>query len=379
MSPKVPIHFVSALWGAAFSRTFSEVTLAALLAPGNIPAAARDRRCIYRIYTTGADRDAIQASEPLAALSRLVEIEFKIIPAPRENKYQAASSCYMEALERAAAQDAAIVFLIPDMILADGGLKHIADRLDSGARAVLVQGVRTVKERMIADMQAGYRDGPAIRVPPRELVATAVKHLHPLMRYHMYDDSEVMFHPSILCWPVGDEGFLMHGFHLQPVAIYPRGQVPRIHSTIDDDLLDALQLRDEEVYVVHDSDDLVWFELSDPGHAVGMPAKKNMAEVLRWMRKATSKYHRRCVAWPIRMHAGSLDSSRWKEVEQRGRHVVATLLGAFELEQSSYSIVDDLARNISRKDLVALFLKVLEVRARTYLRRIGLLKRGSPK
>jgi hypothetical protein len=324
----IPLHFVTPVWGEEYTRTFLEVTLPSLLSPGNIPTVPNLRDCVYRIYTTPADAKVIRASAVYARLRTLISVDIVYLYRLDENKYVTSSECYRTAMRDAAFEHSAAVYLIPDMIIADGGIRSVIQLLRAGRRAVLVMGLRALKESLVPEVVAGFSSQDHICIPPRQLVRLGTKHLHPIVDNHTYDREATPFHPSVICWKVGEEGFLLHAFHLHPVAVYPAESGESFHGTIDDDLIQNAKFAPHQIHVVSDSDELTWFEISSGNQSVPIPTNKRLDEVVAWMQGATSRFHREIVLTPIRVHSGELSAPGWAETEQRGREVIELFLSA---------------------------------------------------
>src|SRR5688500_13898490 len=64
-------------------------------------------------------------------------------------KYGAMAACHRLAIKAAAEEEAALVFLSPDALCADGTLAHALDVAATGKRAVMVAGLRVIKETFL--------------------------------------------------------------------------------------------------------------------------------------------------------------------------------------------------------------------------------------
>ena len=72
-----PLLMNVVIWGADYVRDFFNYGLPSLMAAGNIPHCARDRTVILDIYTSAADRDAIEKG---LSAARDITVRFNIIP-----------------------------------------------------------------------------------------------------------------------------------------------------------------------------------------------------------------------------------------------------------------------------------------------------------
>jgi hypothetical protein len=299
-----------------------------------------------------------------------VSVEFRHIKGNETNKYQTSSDCYRAASRLAALSDAAALFLIPDMVFGDGGIRSIARILDSGYRAVMVMGLRAVKETLVPEVRQRFEADGRLCAPPRELVALAGRHLHPVMAAHFVDGTSRGFHPSLFCWRVGADGFLVRSFHLHPVAVCPREHGVSFSRTIDDDLVESSSLSAAEVYVIADSDEVLWFEVSDRAYSYPVQTARTVRSVARWMMGFTTELNRAMLRHSIRIHAGPADGPAWEEAEERSRLVVEKLLAAYS-SRAQYA-----SDSIGgwRKWLIQ-----LQLRAEGYLSMPGVLRQQFPR
>lgn len=371
MSATLTFHLVTPVWGTEFTNTFLEVTLPCLLSPGNIPSLPDLERCTYKIFSTDADFPRIRESPAFKSLGSLMKVELRKIELLDDNPYIRSSACYRTATREAVAAAAVAVYLIPDMVFADGGLRSIARFMQQGKRAVMVAGLRTTKETIVPEVLSRFRAGDAIVAPPRALVELAMRHLHPIMQHHMYDSDCETFNPSLFCWPVAGEGCVVHCAHLHPVAVNFLGSQTTFHGTIDDDLLFDLELRDEELAYVTDSDELLWFEISARDRSVPPPTGKRLWEILIWLNGATYAHQRGYLTHALRVHSGGADRPAWRGAEAHAAWIIGTVLSAFELEKDRIGLGVAAIRKIMDVTGMAEVLDevgaALEERARTYV------------
>jgi hypothetical protein len=270
----------------------------------------------------------IETSSAYALLKKFIPAEVRLIPTNLAQKYHASSYCYREAVRDAAVAGAAAIFLIPDMILSDGSVRSIARILDSGKRAIMITGLRVIKNHIIGPLKAQFATGDVIAAPPTKLAELALKYLHPITETHLYDSDSAFFHPSGFFWRVGDEGFLLRCFHLHPVAIHPRATDIDFAGTIDDDLLQNCDVHEDETHIVTDSDEILWLETSDIDNAVPTPPRGGMEEIVDWARNNTNAYHHTLIGHTTRLHSDQQTPALWQAAQARSDEVVASVLDA---------------------------------------------------
>ena len=363
------LHFVTAVWGEEYAKTFVDVTLPCLLSQGNIPSVSTGIPCVYKIFTTDRARKIIEQSGTYLRLCQYLKTEFSLISDPIENKHVTSSDCYRLATADAARAGAAIIYLIPDMIFADGGINSAVHFLRAGKRAILAMGLRAIKETLVPQVIEKYYAGDVITIAPRELVRLAYEHIHPITKSHFYEGNSECFHPSVFCWQVENEGFLLHSFHLQPLALCPRSSTASFSGTIDDDLVKNSGYSIAELYIVTDSDDILWFEISTRNYIIPTPKRRGMMEIVLWMRNNTNSCHRSLFPHAIKVHSGKAIGEEWEKVEARANLVVQKVLREFDEDQRALR---------SRSNPMRQFLRRLIASSQSYLDTEGIFIRQFP-
>ncbi|NMM46725.1 hypothetical protein HH303_19710 [Rhodospirillaceae bacterium KN72] len=312
----VPIHFVTSVWGAEYACIFSEVMLPSVLSLRNIKAIPNKEDCVYRIYTCGEGREIIENSDAVRLLSEHIAVEFHPVDETEENRYVRSSNCYRDSIQKAAEHNSASVFLIPDMVLADGSIESICRILGMGKRAILITGFRVLRNEVIASVKRDYLKDDIVSIQPRDLVSLALQHPHPISESHLFEGNNPFFHPAGCYWRLDDVGYLMHCFHLHPVAVYPKQTDFTFTGTIDDDFLFKANIKPRDTYIVDSSDDILWCELSPAEYAVPTPARSDMPSILDWIRKNTNALHQSYIRQPLRLLAVEYQRDDWDAVEQ---------------------------------------------------------------
>src|SRR5690242_473768 len=140
-----PIHIIIPVWGAAYTRCFVDISLASLLAPGNLPALDRAAGHLIHIFTTASDRDVIEGSSTWRRAQALLDCRIDVMRADLMKSGQphlTMSNCHREAIALAGERAAATMFYNPDIVLADGGMITLLRLLKQGKRAIQVVGLR---------------------------------------------------------------------------------------------------------------------------------------------------------------------------------------------------------------------------------------------
>jgi hypothetical protein len=341
-------NLVTPVWGNDYVKTFLEVMLPSLLSNENIPYLTSRSQCTYYIYTREADLSSLKESETINKLRAYCEIIFRIISPEGENKYEASSACYREVVQEAAISKARVVFLIPDMILANGSLMSIDRILNTGKKQILITGIRIIKEEVISKISEEYSKDGVITICSRDLIALALRHLHPITLTHMFDGDSNEFHPAGWYWKLGSEGILAKCFHLHPVALVPNEKSRKFSGTIDYDLTETSASYDKDIYVVTDSDEIQWCELSLRESRVPTPTRGSLLDIAKWIQYNTSAYHRGLVHNTIKIHTGSTDGPIWEGAHRTADIAVNRVLQIyFDLINSDGILASQRSKSLS--------------------------------
>lgn len=238
-----PFYFIVSFWGAEFREHFLRLSVASLLAPGNLPSLTTRRDSRFFICTTRGDWEAIQDDPTFRLLTLYVEpvfIELKrpapdfLLPILLEKRRREggeaqqaggqiaslditpdevlAPAAYSElqrigldigrelttahhyALRiffmsnghkagacRAFSDHANAVFLGPDLVTSDGTIVELERLVREGCKVVLTATLRFSQDECLADFAGKglMEPGKPMILDPRALVATVFKHMHP--------------------------------------------------------------------------------------------------------------------------------------------------------------------------------------------------------
>ena len=167
------IHLIMAVWGKPYLDLFLELSLPSQLAPGNLPSLKNRLGATYKIYTTVEGEAYLRRQEIFQRLTELIDT--KIIAVDKfnsEDKFSPLINFHNQAIREADVENAALIFLSPDFIIADGTLLKLIELWQAGHRAVLVLTLRLVKETFREELQKKYyrNQDHVLQIAPRDLV-----------------------------------------------------------------------------------------------------------------------------------------------------------------------------------------------------------------
>jgi hypothetical protein len=328
------IHFVLVVWGDEYGRLFVDTTLPNYLSLGNL-GSLKSRRveAEFKIYTTRDDAERFGSAPSLRALGNVVNVRFEFLDdIDRSNKHGAMAESHRRAVVDANRVEAMIMFLAPDVLCSDGTFAHAIDAASNGKRAVMVAGLRAVKETCLPWLRERYQaHGEVIlTVSGRDLVKGALTHLHPHSEWLVWGSSAYPRWACAAYFPVGDEGFVGRCFHLHPLLLNPRRRNVVPMGTVDDEYVALTGLRDDEFHVITDSDDGFVCDLSrrdqfgDP-----VPGRASAERIAAWASRHASAAHLGYARHPILFHVGDVDG-KWQTAVRQSDLVVESVMRMVE-------------------------------------------------
>src|SRR5271169_4140035 len=181
-------RLITVAWGDRYVAELFDFTLAAALAPGNLPALVGLLDCEVVILTEEARFDAARRHPVFRALERLCPVELRSVDefVTRPDAYgMALTYSLFRGFEDLGPDmvNVQLIFLNSDFILADGSLKTVAAKIIAGERLILAPSYCVVGE-VVGPELARQRDTETwvLSVPPRELAALGIRNRHNTIR-----------------------------------------------------------------------------------------------------------------------------------------------------------------------------------------------------
>lgn len=346
------VHIILAVWGKEYIELYLKIGLPSQFGEGNLPFLAGRKGFIYKIFTTRKDENFIRNHRAIKKLSKLINTDIIPIDEGSEGgKFELLMDIHNRAIREADRENATIIFLSPDFIMADGTIRKIMKLKCYGYRAIMILTLRLVREEAVPEIINRYyeSDNGSISVSPRELVSVAMNYLHPIEKSY-YWGPKISSFPIHAYWPVDDEGLIARCFYLHPIMVNPIIKFREPQITIDADYVDLVCPDRSDIYVVRDSDEIACFELSSQSDV-----DKN-AEIRPKFTPTTWNYAKWAVVnanpfypstihhWyfqlPIRIHSSDL-SPEWKKHEKASSKSARWIRG-FSLCLRKYSNIGEM-------------------------------------
>lgn len=343
-----PFYFSAIFWGAVYRGYFTDLLLASLLSPNNIPALDRRRGSKFLIAAPAADWEAVQDHPMLRRLRAYAEPEWlnlEVSPDDHrmDRKMLAMSRGHRLIASRAFDDRAYGVFVTPDLILSDGSVAAMERFAEAGKKVVLAVAIRYQHEPVLAELeQGGYlKPGQPLAIGPRDLMHVALRHLHSETLRYEYEAPWFGASPVSVYWQVPDGGgIIIHSFSWAPLLV-DYGALSRHdtqtfdHWTLDGDYIYRNFPEPADVHVITDSDEiaLVSFTKESDLHFELTPY---LAYRPRWITDwykvrsirvlkdsgVMDPLKRRIFPIPVYLHAGEL-SPVWSRTRVKAEGIIA--------------------------------------------------------
>lgn len=289
-------HIIMALWGEQYIDDFFRYSLPSLLTPNNLPAYCKKHNSIFHFWTLASSFREIQERMYDTTLSAWADIQFHFLDDVDLDSFPVKDdgiNLMIEAHRRAirdAAEGDALLFLCPDMIIADGGLDHVASIAGTGPKAIMIVGLRVTREIAIRGSLAKYG--------ARRMVQGILSFLHPFESACRSDSQNFNTRwPNKVIFPVDERGFVVRNFHWHPLLLTKIGDIlPK--RTVDFWYLDQVITELDDYHLITDSDDFCCCTLTPRDHFKGTPyhdfppATFSMDVILEWAEYQATPTHR---------------------------------------------------------------------------------------
>lgn len=343
---KLPFYYVMVVWGEKYVDSLLKVTLPCLMAPRNLPALSNLEESRFLIITTPEDALKIADAPIFSSLRDTIATQ---ILTPRwlddDLPYHLkAARGHMMAAELAVENVAFCVYLAPDFILSDGALLHLEWLARQGKEAVMIPGIRLIRESLLQELaqRSLFKPGSPISLSSRALVEMALVHVHEEDQRYNWDHPCFSHVPVVCTWNVENEkGLMIRAFHLHPILVSMQGArdlSSLASNTIDGDFL-GYNIGDwDKIHVEQDSDNIAMFSLTGKDER-RLPLIPNTASVERVGALAygvsVNPLHRYFFTKAIKLHCADLNDN-WRHVEEKTARLVYRILREDRFLAGSY-------------------------------------------
>ena len=249
-----PFLFNVVFWGEYHTKQLIDYTIPTLLSPNNIPSLVKVRDCEFLFVTTPQDAELLRGSESFKLLSSLMPIQFCYVLFDNidGSKYNKMTLGHTLVCQYGKDHKAYGIFLMPEMLIADGTLLYFDESVNNGSQAIVIMVLRLIEEELTY-----LRGPPIINISKRDLVYILFRCAHPEIRSFMMDNDTISLSPGFLIWPDEEQPvWIIHGIRGLPVLVDLENAVPEaLGLTLDTGNFVGASIADKNtIDVVTDSD-----------------------------------------------------------------------------------------------------------------------------
>ena len=284
-------RLITVAWGDRYVAELFDFTLAAVLAPGNLPALVGLLDCEVVILTEEARFDAARRHPVFRAFERMCPVELRAVDEfiTRPDAYGMALTYSLFRGFEDLGQDMVnvhLIFLNSDFILADGSLTTVAAKIIAGERLILAPSYCVVGE-VVGPELARQRDADTwvLAVRARELAALGIRNRHNTIRGKTVNQRLFsMEWIDQFYWLVDQQTILGRQMPIAVVSMRPERVLTEMVTFWDYGIISEA-CPNTPRFIIADSDDFLMIELRSADTArdqirLGWPSPKEIARRL---------------------------------------------------------------------------------------------------
>ncbi|MEW6368780.1 MAG: PfkB family carbohydrate kinase [Acidobacteriota bacterium] len=329
-------NFLFPIWGRSYINEHLSLVGASLLAPGNLPAVAAQRRPAFTFLTREKDRSELERHAFAQALAGMAECRFVFIDdiidyalhSSGRHLTHALSLAYMRGFEAENHDHSEVFFVIlnGDKLFSDGSFSRALEICREGYR-VIYHGNFRATECVKPLLAAKIRDGVLV-MSSREMIGLAMDYLHPVTQVYHWDNGRYVSRiANQFYWRVDNEGMVAHFYLPHPLVVRPEQQITEWDGFVDYAFVPHAVSREDVIHHEGSSDRLASLEYASESHETRWfePAVYTPQLAARYLAEWTNERHRMSSTITFRFVRREPSSELWRQVEQRARGVIDSI------------------------------------------------------
>lgn len=309
---KPSVCFLLGIWGDSYIHQFFNLGLRSLLAPGNIPAMAKSYECSFIFLTRPQDQPTLVGHPLFQLLEQYCQVQWiNIEDLLFAKNYSATLTIAYERGMRSrgsAMVDTYFIYLVSDYIMADGSLRGLMRYMSEGYSGITSGNFQVVEETMREQLQKQVSEHGILSLPPRELLAQGMRHLHPITVANTVNQPfSYTTHTNRLFWHV-DEQTLIGRFYLRHMlSIRPETEDYVIGASCDYSYIHEM-CPSGNVAAIVDSDEYCVIELQPQEHEQKFVhyGRHDKVDIIKTLSEWTTAGQRANIYNPVIFHAGEI-------------------------------------------------------------------------
>lgn len=260
------VKFLIAVWGVDYIARLDRFGFASLMAPGNLPALARDHEVEFVLLTTSSSIASFENTSLIESLREHASIRYVAIDdlITRGHFTTTLHLAFTRGVTLFGEEmvNTSFIFWNADFVLANGSLAHLSKLIQQDHRVIITGTLRASAEEAEPLMEAMRdKDTGLLTAAPRELVDVCFRFGHP---HHaaktVNQTASWSLMPSQMLWRVNPTTLLGRFFQSFMFCLRPTRVITAINGPCDYAFVPEL-CPGEPQYLIDDSDDAFILEL----------------------------------------------------------------------------------------------------------------------
>lgn len=285
------------VWGEKFIKDFLQLSLASLLAPGNIPAMSQQYKTRFVFLTRSYDVEIFESELAFQELKKYCTIEF--IPINDliilSNYSTTLTLAYDRAIKQAglAMLNTYFIFLTADYIFADGSFRGLMRYMQQGYSGIQAGNFQVAQEEIESDLiNMIDRKNHILQISPRELLKKSLPHLHPVSLASRVDQAIVHNYFANRFFVQNESALAGKFYLLHMLCIKPETTDYQVRASCDYSFIPEM-CPSGNIATITDSDDYLVIEIQSLQHEL---------QYIRWGAYELPKLAKAFMQWTTAHH-----------------------------------------------------------------------------
>ena len=354
------------VWGTTHASYFVRYLCATFLSENNFPQLAKRHTVHLVVFTTTEIEADLRSTPSFARLSEHATVHFMHYTDSLANyealmnahygqekmaysgeslasyyarscKFALMSSAHYAALAAGRATAALVSCQVADLVLNDGALLRMAERMAEGSDAVLVHTFAMDGKalRPVLDRTFRREDG-ALAMPSDDCASLLMDHVH---QRNFAGPAYALDQPIKILWRVGEKGILVHANHYHPICLRPNAFEHSLTLTVDpvdSRFMYRSSLQLDRIHLVQDAS-IVGFSVDDDpllDASAGASGTHSTYDLALWLWGYWGRFRAALFRSPLRFGEGA-STADWERMEKEASAMIDAIVGrAEQLEEA---------------------------------------------
>lgn len=320
------------VWGERFINDFLQLSLPSLLAPGNMPALAKQFNVRFVFLTAASDIPVFKTNKNFQTLKSLCEVDF--VPMQdlvvSNNHSTTLTLAYDRAIRQTGEQmlNTYFILLNADYIMANGSFEGLARYIKKGYSAICAGNFQTIDEDIKPYLLEKIdTDTGIMQIEPRELVKLSMQHLHPVTVASLFElEATRNYRANRFFARLNSQTMAGRFFLLHVLCIKPETLDYKVGASFDYSFIPEM-CPSGNIGVMNDSDDYLVIEAQPRNHELNLVdgGAYEQAKLVHALSEWTTAQHRDNARHTIYFHGQTLSDQDKQTLNDKLDHFIKPL------------------------------------------------------